>query len=224
MRKLRIKTKKDWVIAYIFMTLVVYGISTRFDFQSRLLKYGNPMMTQLNQPKSYGNVIFTIVCMTLITEIISFCKKKSIKCMCMIAVAGCVLSLLTFNLYVWNTDKIVTVKDEEQGVLSHVGYWGGDEVEVTEKERIIELCEKLEPVSEEEQVRLEQEYFADEDYLIDSVTIWITYPEKYGHNFSLKVSVHGESVYVWKGYDNHQKDIVTFYEDNGIVDLVKEDL
>lgn len=221
MEKLRIKTKKDWVIAYIFMTLVVYGISTRFNFQSWLLKYGNPMMTQLNQPKSYGNVIFMIVCMTLITEILLLRKKKKIKWLVIIAVVGCVSSITTFKMYEWNTDKIVSVKDEEQGVLSHVGYWVGDAVEVTEKEKIIELCEKLEPVSEEEQARLEQEYFADEDYLIDSVTIDITYPEKYGHSFVLAVSVHDDNVYIWKGYSNKQEDIVTFYEDNGIAELVK---
>lgn len=63
MNNFRIKTKRDWCIAAILASFVVYAISTRFSytFQSILLQYGNPMMTKMNQPKSYGNIMFTVV-------------------------------------------------------------------------------------------------------------------------------------------------------------------
>lgn len=220
MKRIELRTKRDRTIAYIFTILVVYGISTRFDFQPWLLKYGNPMMTQMNQPKSYGNAIFTIFIMTIITVVLLILRKKSIKAMCIVALIGCLAAVATFKLYEWNTDEIVSVIEEKQGVLSSIGYWGGDLFEVDNEEEIIEKCEKLQPVSEDKQNKLREEYYADGNYLIDSITIWITYPEKYGHNFVLTVSVHGENVYIWKGYGNDQKEIVTFYENNGIAELV----
>lgn len=99
MKRIELRTKRDRTIAYIFTILVVYGISTRFDFQPWLLKYGNPMMTQMNQPKSYGNVIFTILIMTIITVVLLILRKKSIKVMCIVALIGCLAAVATFKLY-----------------------------------------------------------------------------------------------------------------------------
>ena len=226
MKNMRIKTKRDWCIAAIFTIIIVYAISTKFSqtFQSILLKYGNPMLTNMNQPKSYGNIMFTIAVMIIIVEIVLFIRKKPKWIMCVLAVCGIAAVIGVFYMYLYNVDKIVSVIEEEEGGAISIGYWAGDELRMDEekKKEIVELCEKLEPVSDEEQERLKKEYSGDEDFIPYTVLIWATYPEKYGHNFDLMVCVHKDNVFVRKGYDNKQELILTFYEDNGLVEKIKE--
>lgn len=224
MERFKIKTKKDWCLAFIFATLVVYGISRTFSYtlQNWLLQYGNPMMTNMNQPKSYGNVMFTIVVMTIIVEIVLFRHKKSKKIMCLLAASGCVFTAAVFGMYLLNVEKIVSVIEEEDCLNVNIGYWAGNDLNLTEeqKENIARMCEELEPVSAEEEAKLEAEFYADGEWTSKAVLIWVTYPEKYGHNFDLMVCVYEDHVFIRKGYGNDQKEIVTFFEDNGLIEAL----
>ena len=103
MDNFRIKTKRDWCIAAVLTTFVVYAISTKFSFifQSILLKCGNPMMTNMNQPKSYGNIIFTIVVVMILAEIILFRHKKSKKIMGILAVGTVIVVFGIYQLYLY---------------------------------------------------------------------------------------------------------------------------
>lgn len=226
MKEFEIKTKKDWCLAGIFAALIVYGISTRFSFtfQSWLLKYGNPMLTNMNQPKSYGNVIFTVIVMVILTEIMLVRHKKSVKVMGFVAAGGIIVTVAVFGLYIYNTDQIVSVIEEEEGGGISIGYWGEEDLQIEEEEQkeIIKLCETLKPVSDAEERKFEKEFYADNEYIGDSILIWATYPKRYGHNFDLMVCMHEDRIFVYKGCDNSQKEIVTFFEDNGLARKVNQ--
>lgn len=226
MKELKIKTRRDWCLAFIFTLIIVYAISTRFSFafQSWLLRYGNPMLTDMNQPKSYGNVIFTILVMTVITEIVLIRYRKSKKAKGILAVGGIAAAAAVFGMYLFNTNLIVSAIEEEAERIVSIGYWGGDDLEIPEEQQkeIIALCEELKPVSEEEESRLEEDFYAEGDVVSRSVLIWAVYPKRYGHNFDMMVCVYGDQIYVRKGYDNRQNEIVTFFEDNGLVEKINE--
>lgn len=226
MNNFRIKTKRDWCIAAILMTFVVYAVSTRFTFelQSSLLKFGNPMMTNMNQPKSYGNIMFTIVVVMIIAEIILIRHKKSKKLMGILAVGTVVLVFGIFQIYLYNVEQIVSVIEEEDGRNISIGYWTDDDWKVDEADtkEIFALCEELKPVAEEEQTKLKEELLSNEDYIEETLLIWTEYPEKWGHNFDLMVRVYKDMIFIDKGYDYNQQPIVTFFEDNGLLELVNE--
>lgn len=222
MKAFQIKTKKDWCIAFLFALLVVYGISTffSFDFQCLLLRYGNPMLTNMNQPKSYGNVIFTILVMTVLTEVVWWKKKRSVRAKAAGAAAGAALAAAVLAGYFLSCSLIVSSIEHGDGVVTSISPWGREsDVSFTEGQRqeIKKLCEGLQPVSAGEQKQLEQEYLEAGGDIPDSAElIWITYPQRYGHMFDLMVCVDGERIFVKKGYDNRQRPIVTFFEDNGL--------
>lgn len=224
MKNLKIKTKRDWCIAAVFTTFIVYAISTRFSqtFQSILLKYGNPMMTNMNQPKSYGNVMFTIAAMVIIVEAMLFIHKKPKWVMGLLGVVGIFSVVAVFQLYLYNVDKIVSVTEEADGGYVSIGYWANDDWRVDEEKakEIFDLCEKLEPLPESEQAEIEKELAENDDFTADSILIWAQYPEKYGHNFDLMVCIYEDKIFVNKGYDNKGRDIVTFFDDNGLLEMV----
>ena len=200
MNNFRIKTKRDWCIAAVLTTFVVYAVSTRFTFelQSSLLKFGNPMMTNMNQPKSYGNIMFTI---ETVAAFFGF-----------------------FQIYLYNVNQIVSVIEEEDGRYTSIGYWVGEDWDVDEStiKEINLLCEELKPVSKKEQMKLREELLKNEDYIDDTLLIWTEYPEKWGHNFDLMVYVYEDMIFIDKGYDYNQQPIVSFFEDNGLLELVDE--
>lgn len=227
MKEFQIKTKKDWCIAFLFALLAVYGVSTffSFDFQCLLLRYGNPMLTNMNQPKSYGNVIFTILVMTALVEAVWW-RKKSARVKAAGAVAGALLAAAALMGYFLHCNLIVSSIEHGNGVVSSISPWG-EEADVhftdTQKREIVKLCEALRPVSAGEQKWLEQEYMDAGGDIPDSAElIWITYPQRYGHMFDLMVCVDGSRIFVWKGYDNRQRPIVTFFEDNGLCSYFAE--
>ena len=226
MNNFRIKTKRDWCIAAILMTFVVYAVSTRFTFelQSSLLKFGNPMMTNMNQPKSYGNIMFTIVVVMILAEIILIRHKKSKKLMGILAVGTVVLVFGIFQIYLYNVNKIVSVIEEDEGRYTSIGYYVGEAWDVDEStiKEINLLCEELKPVSKKEQMKLREELIKNEDYIDDTLLIWTEYPEKWGHNFDLMVCVYEDMIFIDKGYDYNQQLIVTFFEDNGLLELVNK--
>lgn len=226
MNNFRIKTKRDWCIAAVLTTFVVYAISTKFllIFQSMLLKCGNPMMTDMNQPKSYGNIMFTIVVVMFLVEIVLIKHKKSKKLIAILAVGTIIVVFGIYQLYLYHVEQIVSVIEEEDGRYTSIGYWGGEDWNIDDStiKEIISLCEELEPVSQEEQVILKEELVKNDDYILDTLLIWAHYPEKWGHSFDLMVNVYEDKIFIDKGQDHKQQVIVTFFKDNGLLELVNE--
>lgn len=228
MNRLRIKTKRDWCITFIFTILIVYGITTGFSFklQSWLLNFGNPKLTNMNQPKSYGNLMITALTMTVIIEILLFLYHKSVKIKLITIVAGIACTGFIFMGYLMNCNLIVSVIKNSESIRMHIGGWGR-EVNVTmdegQKEKLISYCEKLKPVSKMEEKKLEKSFYSSKtDITVESILIWTTYPKKYGHNYDMMVCVYNDMIFIRKGYDNHQREIVTFFKDNGLIDLIEE--
>lgn len=226
MSNFRIKTKRDWGIAAVLMTLIVYAISLRYSvvFQAFLLRYGNPMMTKMNQPKSYGNIMFTIVVVMILVEIVLIRYKKSKKLVGILAVGTISVVFGIFQIYLYNVDQIVSVIEKEEGKYISIGYWADDnwKVEDVDTKEIFALCEELKPLPETEQKKLKEELLKKEDYIEDTLLIWAEYPEKWGHNFDLMVNIYENMIFIDKGYDYNQQPIVTFFEDNGLLELVNE--
>ena len=225
----KIKTKKDWAIAFIFTILIIYGITTRFSyrFQSFLLEYGDPRLTNMNQPRSYGNLIITVLIMTILVEVLLVFYRKSAKLKIITVLVGIVCSVILFAGYLFNCKLIVSVIGKEEPVSVHANGWATDinlNMNKEQQDRLVSYCEALQPVPIEQEKKLESIFYADGNITGDSLLIWITYPKKYGHNYDLMVCVYDNMIFIRKGYNNKNKEIVTFYKDNGLLSLINSEL
>lgn len=225
----KIKTKKDWAIAFVFTMLIIYGITTRFTYryQSFLLEFGDPRLTNMNQPGGYGNLIITVLIMTILVEILLVFYHKSLKLKIITVLVGIVCSVILFVGYLFNCNLIVSVIGKEEPVSVHANGWANDinlNMNKEQQDKLVSYCETLQPVSIEQQEKLKSAFYADGNITCNSLLIWITYPKKYGHNYDLMVCVYENMIFIRKGYNNKNKEIVTFYKDNGILSLINTEL
>lgn len=223
----KIKSRKDRIIAFAFALLIIYGITTIFTqrLQTLLLEYGNPKLTNMNQPGGYGNLIVTVLVMTLLVEIVLFLYHKSVKMKVIAVLTGILCAVLLFVAYLINCNLIVSVAEKEEPVSVHANGWASDislNMNAEQQERLVSYCKTLKPVSGQQEKELESKFYANGQMTGDSLLIWIQYPKKYGHNYVLSVCVYDDLIFIRKGYNNHQKEIVTFYQDNGLLSLVNE--
>lgn len=224
---LKIKTKKDWIIAVIFTFLILYGITTRFSYriQAFLLDYGNSKLTNMNQPRGYGNLIITLLIMTILAEFLLFLYHQSVNVKIITLLAGIICSGLLFAGYLLNCNLIVSVMGKTEPVSVRADGWTSKmNLDMTREQeaKLVSFCETLQPVSAQQEKRLEQAFYANGNMTGDSLLIWITYPKKYGHNYDLMVCVYDTMIFVRKGYNNKNREIVTFYEDNGLLSFINQ--
>ena len=224
---IKIKTKIDRVIAFIFSLLIIYGITTRFSYrmQAILLEYGNSKLTNMNQPGGYSNLILTVLIMTLLIEILLIAYRKPLIIKIITLVAGILCTLLLFAGYLFNCNLIVSVLGHEEPVSVSANGWGTD-INLTmnkgQQDTLVSYCESLEPVSQDQEKELESTFYANGNITGNSLLIWITYPQKYGHNYDLMVCVYDDMIFIRKGYNNKSKEIVTFYKDNGLLSFINQ--
>lgn len=234
---LGIKNKRDWFIACAFTFLIVYAISTRLSWRvdNWLFNFTPDLFTNMNQLRSYGNWLITIVVMAVIVEAVLLVYRKiwKVKIWVFMSVfaTAVVLWLGVFFGYQLHSRLVVSVIDTEQpvsfgisqGVYKEDAYIYGDSLTPEEKEKLLELCKTLQPVGEEEQERLYREYKdSDGDWFMNAAKIGFRYPVKYGHDFHFNIRIYDGNIYVRKGYNEKQKDLIVFFEDNGLLQVVEE--
>lgn len=111
LKKIRIKSKKDWIIFWIFTTLIVYSICSDIGFRINdwLRGVGNIWLTNLNEPQSYGQLLATSVVMVIVVEVVLFLCRKSYKKKLVALVAGMIVAILIFGIYQMHCKLIVSV-------------------------------------------------------------------------------------------------------------------
>jgi len=179
----------------------------------------------MNQPRGYGSLIITVLIMTLIIEILLIAYHKSIKIKIFTLLAGILFSGLLFAGYLLNCNLIVSVIGNEEPISVSANGWGTDihlNMNKEQQDKLVSYCETLEPVSTGQEKKFESTFYADGNITGNSLLIWMTYPKKYGHNFDLMVCVYDNMIFVRKGYNNSNKEIVTFYKDNGLLSLINQ--
>lgn len=109
---------------------------------------------------------------------------------------------------------------EDRAVLDHFFYKTSDEklnekYDENETKEIIRLCKQLNPVSENEQRKLEKNYRKNGESS-DVVSITVIYEESFGQNLDININIDGNKIYVDKGTGLHEKEVVVFFKDNGL--------
>lgn len=234
-KKFRIQSKRDWVIFWIFAILIAYMVGDTWNerINSMLRGIGNPWMTNLNEPQSYGRMIVAAILLAIVAEVVLFLCRKPFKAKLVVLLAGVLMPVALVGIYQLNCKLIVSVLWEEEpssvflrGQEADVCLKmsnGGDIVDVSMEEYQIalEYCRNLTPVSDEEQEAGLEWYLNAQSPFMGTDMISMYFPEKYGHSYSFSVRLHEGHVYLWRGYGNDDLE-VTFFEDNGVTEWFYE--
>lgn len=240
--KLRIRGKKDWIIFWIFSTLICYGLSSflpAFKGTDWLFQRANPYMTNLNDP-SYGweRLMITLLLLALVAEVVLFLCKRNLKgAISMIAVllVAVIIPFITAGAYKIHTDLIVSSLWKEEP--HYVSVWSGrdpltgknetgllsENLTEEEKQQLLELCRSLTMITDKEELsELAQWYQESPDAFMDAAEIRIGYDEKYGHSYSFILRLYEGKVFIWRGNGKQPVQYLTFFENNGIYEWVEE--
>lgn len=229
MKKWRIRTKKDWGIAFGFTALLVYAVIGRFSQRiNRVLLYvTDPRLSDLNQPVSYGNVALTALVMGVLAGAVLLVKKKAKKQVILCFAAGCLTAAVSLGAYFFHCSLLVNVPGRMEPVSIWVysdrgtnenwngTYDPGDELQA----RFLERCTSLEELPKDGQAR-ERALFEEKEKegAGEEIRIWIRYPRKYLHSYSLLLTVRDGQVFIRRDGGKN----TVFFKENGLKEAAEE--
>ena len=230
MEKWRIKTGRDWMIAFLFATLLVYAVLGIFTGRiNRMLMYvTDPRLSDLNQPSGYGNVALTALIMGAVTGAVLLVKKQPFQRAALSLAAGCILAAVSIGAYFYHCSLLVHVPQEEMpGRVSVQKGWDHEQGRVNENfdpgdEKLaafVELCTSLKELPKAQQKQAGALY--DRNRSSDreeEIRIWISYPEKYLHSYSLLLWIDNGQIFALRDGGKDRR----FFEDNGLVQAAEE--
>lgn len=241
-KKLRIKSKKDWVIFWIFALLICFALGSHFGrrYDEWLFQFANPYMMELNQPQSWAELMVFLLLFAVVVEAVLFLLKKPVKTKIFVLIGGLLAPMVIVAGYRFHTNLIVSSLWRMEPKNVSVTYYGEDKTktlrigkeDLSEEEiqQLIELCRNMTPVSDEavkEQLRQWYKEYTEERHTHEE-GIYLFFEEKWGQNYDFWLSVDDGKIYLWRGYSRSQTGIkteITFFEDNGIkewLDKIKE--
>lgn len=230
-RRLKIKSRKDWVIFWAFAALIAYVVGGAFDIRINTWLCGihTPWLTALNEPQNYGRAIIAAVLLTVMAEGVLLLCRKSWRAKLVTLAAGALLSLALIGVYQAHCRLIVSVlwSGEPQSMAvkldgSYRYRERGGEEDLTDAQwgELLELCRSLAPITDSEEQQAYMAWYKAEGDFVGSDWIQLHFPEKYGHGYMLWLNVQDGHIYLWRGYQGYDM-LITFFEDNGIVEWLQ---
>lgn len=220
----KIKSKKDWCIAFLFTALVIYGISQGFTFRLNkvLMKITDSRLTELNQPSGYGNTAVTFFIMGGIAGIVLIIKRQSGKKILCAVMAGILMALACMGAYLLHCKLIVSTPESAAPdsvwvsgkSFENNGFSEKYNEENKDMVKLVKLCTSLKELPGEEQEKLRKSFTHDYD---EEIMIWLSYPERYFHSYCLILRIWEDKIYILR--DNGSE--VIFFENNGLIEMIK---
>ena len=222
--KFRIRSRKDWVIFWVFAAFICYVAGLHYDYwpDRWLFQFANPYMTDINQPHTWGQLIPFLALLAVVAEVVLYLCRKPVKARILVLVVALLMPMFILAGYRIHTNLIVSSLWKEEPV--GISLWTDHRVELTEEEQkeLLELCQNMTRVSDKEAQELLKQWYLENDAspFSEADNIDIRFSEKYGHNYSFKLRIFDGKVFIWRGYVGSNVEI-TFFEDNGIVEWVE---
>lgn len=229
--KIKITTKRDWVVFWFFAALITYAMAGFWErkVDDWLRSGGNPWLWEGNEPQSYGRLIVAAVIFALVVEVVCFLRHKKLWIKLVMLAAGILAPVALAGMYRINCQLIVSVLWEQQPEYvivtwtnpdgsTSLRYWSDSE----EQEQLLEFCRNMTVVSD---VKLQEELTT--KWIMESGSSWqhdsiyLSFPEKYGHEYTLNLDIRGDYLYFWRGHSRTGDTFVTLFEDNGLIQYMK---
>lgn len=232
--KFRIRSRKDWVIFWIFAVLICYAVGQHYDYKPDrwLFPFANPYMTDINQPHAWGQMIPFLTLLAAVAEAVLFLCKKPVRAKVLVLAGVLLMPMLILAGYRIHTNLIVSSLWKEEPEFVRVRWSGADpgkgnidvQLEGEERQEMLELCRSLVPISDAETQNMLTEWHHEDNtnHFMEDDSVYLRFAEKYGHNYSFTLRLCDGKLYIWRGYGSSQKELITFFEDAGISGRMEE--
>lgn len=232
--KFRIRGRKDWAIFWVIAVCICYAAGVHYaDRPDRwLFHFSNPYMTNLNQPRTWGQLMVFLPMLAVVAGVVLSLCDKSVKTKILVLVGALLMPAVIVAGYRAHTDLIVSsLWREEPGFIKI--FWrdadsgekeGRMELTGEERKELLELCREMTPVSDRDTLEMLRQWYREnngEQYTQGS-SIQMSFMEKYGHSYAFRLNICDGKVYLFRGYNSEMQPEITFFEDNGIVDWMGE--
>lgn len=219
--ELKISGRKDWIIFWFFAVMVSYvaGSWLARPINTWLNGMTGPWLTDMNMPANYGRTIGAVILLTAMTEGLLFLRKKSVKAKIGVAAAGVALAAMIVGIHQVHCRLIVSVLHSEEPRSVTLFLDGSQERVIAQEERqeLLELCRSLEVITDPQELADCLAWYDGEGKRPGGTDgVWLKFPQKYGHSYILNLDVQDGYIYLWRGYQGHEKQI-TFFRDNGLI-------
>ncbi|HML37148.1 MAG TPA: hypothetical protein PKA19_07000 [Bacillota bacterium] len=230
MQKLRIKSKRDWFIAFIIAFLFIYLIALKFQVRiSELLWPLTPdKLSILNQPDGQGVFAAAVLAMTALSIGVMIYKKVKGKYLVLALAGGIVIAGAAIGAYCYQCQSIVNIPSESKPESVDVQYFGRDggfvnyQPDEETKARIVDKVLTLQPLpkeeakAEREAAKQRIENTADSRGGWTSVAVW--YPKEDGYSYLISIDIEDHVIRADRG---HSLNSTVFYRDNGLLELIE---
>ena len=227
--KFRIRSRRDWVIFWVFAALICYAAGSRYAYRADrwLFRFANPYMSDLNQPYTWGQLMVFLFLLAVVAEAMLFLCGKTVKAKVLVLAGALLMPMVILAGYRIHTNLIVSPlwKEEPRSITI---FWGEAESEkrvqqreltTEERQKLSDLLQNMTIITVEDTLEALEEWYlevASERFgLEDSISL--VFAEEYGHSYDLRLRIYDGKVYIWRGYSDSETEI-TFFEDNGIVE------
>ncbi|MBR0598161.1 hypothetical protein [Sinanaerobacter chloroacetimidivorans] len=226
MQGLRIKSKRDWFIAFVFAFLFIYLIALKF--QNRISELLWPLtpdkISLLNQPDGQGVFAAAVLAMTALSIGVMIYKKVKGKYLVFALVGGIVIAGAAIGVYYYECQSIINIPSEckPEGVSvtyhdergpSFIDYALSEKT----KDQIVNKVLALQPLSGEEKKELNERNDTGGSGGETSVSIW--YPKKDGYSYLISVSMKDNVIYTCRG---RSPESIVIYQDNGLLEVLEK--
>ncbi len=235
--KFRIRSRKDWVIFWVFAVCICYAAGLQYSFRNEkwLFQFANPYMTNLNQPHVWGQLMGFLFFLAAVVEAVLFLCKKSAKAKILVLAGTLLVPVVLVAGYRIHTNLIVSSlwMEEPGGIgLQYSDTGAGQDassqarniLRTEEQERkLLELCQTITPVSDNEMQEELMQWYREygRDFARSHYSVSMHFRERYGHHYSFPLRICDGKVFLERGYSSSGQE-VTFFEDNGIVEWLEE--
>lgn len=218
---LKISGRKDWIIFWFFAAMISYVAGGWLDrpVNEWLRGMTGPWLTDMNMPGNYGRTIVAELLLAALTEALLFLQRKSVKAKIGVAVAGVALAAMIVGIHQVHCGLIVSVLHSEEPKSMTLFLDGSQERAIAQEERqeLLELCRSLEVITDPQELADCLAWYDGEGKRPGGTDgVWLKFPQKYGHSYILNLDVQDGYIYLWRGYQGHEKQI-TFFRDNGLI-------
>lgn len=228
--KIKVATKKDWIIFWVFAVLATYAAAGFIDdrIEQSLRAFVSPWLWEGNEPHSYGRMMVAAVIMALEVEVVCFLKRKRAWVKLSVLAVGVLVPAALVGMYFFNCHLIVSVLWNEEPSHLYVTWKDPEDNRAQtyyptpeEREELLKFCRNLTVVSDKELQEEFKTWSRESRSFFRQDSISINFPEKYGHHYSLNLYVWGDYFYFFKGHGRGNENVITLFEDNGLIQYME---
>lgn len=227
--KIQIKSRKDWIIAFVLAFLLIYLIVLRYrvTINDWLLPLQPDKVGYFNQPENHGVYAVTVLCVTALAIGVMIYKRIKGKYVALALAGGLLTVAVIAGTYAYHCHQLLKIPFESQPESMWVtgDDWEKDahlryELDEATEKLIADKVRSLERLPKEEEQKQRDAVLAGmkKDNRGKELSISLWYGRKNRAPYHIWVNVENGMIYINKGHGIGDD---PFFRDNGLLEILE---